>query len=95
MPPAARRSVPEADEAAEASNASDGAVTGSDETLEVAEAKGTDGLSDWERKRRLAEIFGDVLPSTTRDERGPGAGESGESANDAWLRRQVPPHHGG
>lgn len=52
-------------------------------------------LTEWERKRRLAEIFGDVLPSTTKDERGPGADEAGESANDAWLRRQVPPHHGG
>lgn len=52
-------------------------------------------LTEWERKRRLAEIFGDVLPSTTKDERGPGADETGESANDAWLRRQVPPHHGG
>ncbi|WP_110240884.1 hypothetical protein [Nocardioides gilvus] len=52
-------------------------------------------LSDWERKRRLAEIFGDVLPTTTRDERGQGRGGSQESANDAWLRRQVPPHHGG
>jgi hypothetical protein len=52
--------------------------------------------SDWERKRRLAEIFGDVLPSTTRDERDPGsAGDKRQSASEAWLLSQVPPHHGG
>jgi hypothetical protein len=50
--------------------------------------------SDWERKRRLAEIFGDVLPTTTRDEREETVRER-ESANDAWLKSQVPPHHGG
>lgn len=60
---------------------------------------------DWRRRRRLAEVFGDVLPDTTRDEREPGdgstrgassegSGESAESAQDRWLRDQVPPHHG-
>ncbi|WP_278261360.1 hypothetical protein [Nocardia sp. AG03] len=39
---------------------------------------------------RLARIFGDVLPETTRDERG--SEHSGD--NDEWLRAQVPPHHG-
>lgn len=49
-----------------------------------------------ERKARLAAIFGDVLPETTRDERGEGgSGGGGESAGDRWLRDQVPPHHGG
>jgi hypothetical protein len=47
----------------------------------------------WERRRRLAEVFGDVLPETTGDERAPGRPED-ESASDAWLRAQVPPHHG-
>ena len=28
--------------------------------------------SEWERKRRLAAVFGDVLPDTTSDEREPG-----------------------
>jgi len=48
------------------------------------------------RKRRLAEIFGDVLPETTSDERDSddSAAGAGESASDEWLRRQVPPHHG-
>jgi hypothetical protein len=52
--------------------------------------------TEWERRRRLAAVFGDVLPETTADERGPeSAGEQGdEPASDAWLRAQVPPHHG-
>lgn len=43
------------------------------------------------RERRLAEIFGDVLPESTRDD----ADDPRESMdNDDWLRSQVPPHHG-
>jgi len=51
--------------------------------------------SDWERRKRLAEVFGDVLTDTTSDEREPEkpTGE-GESASDRWLKSQVPPHHG-
>ncbi|WP_193614367.1 hypothetical protein [Nocardioides lijunqiniae] len=47
--------------------------------------------SDWERRRRLEAVFGDALPDTTSDERDP----AGRDDNDAWLRAQVPPHHGG
>jgi hypothetical protein len=48
--------------------------------------------ADWERKRRLDRVFGEVLPDTTGDERGePAAGQSAED----WLKEQVPPHHGG
>jgi hypothetical protein len=47
-----------------------------------------------QRRRRLAAVFGDVLPDTTSDERDPEAPPSGESSTDAWLRAQVPPHHG-
>jgi hypothetical protein len=52
--------------------------------------------SDWQRRRRLAAVFGDVLPETTSDERDPEtpAEASGEDAGDRWLRAQVPPHHG-
>ncbi len=49
--------------------------------------------SEWQRRRRLAAVFGDVLPETTGDEREPGA-PADEAAGDAWLRAQVPPHHG-
>ncbi|WP_241385461.1 hypothetical protein [Rhodococcus sp. CH91] len=44
-------------------------------------------------RARLARIFGDVLPDTTRDERG--EGDSAGGGAEEWLRRQVPPHHGG
>ena len=48
----------------------------------------------WQRRRRLAAVFGDVLPETTSDEREPGSDASGEDASERWLRSQVPPHHG-
>jgi len=50
--------------------------------------------TDWERRRRLAEVFGDVLPETTSDERDQPSTKR-ESGTDEWLREQVPPHHGG
>lgn len=48
------------------------------------------------RRRRIAAVFGDVLPDTTADEREPeGADDGGERGDgDTWLRAQVPPHHG-
>ena len=60
--------------------------------------------SEAERRRRRAEVFGDVLPETTADERGETWNEGGSGASSAsdrdkvdpseeWLRRQVPPHH--
>jgi hypothetical protein len=50
--------------------------------------------SDWERKRRLAEVFGD-LPDTTSDERDPDERpEDAAKRSDTWLEEQVPPHHG-
>ncbi len=51
--------------------------------------------TDWERRKRLAEVFGDALPETTSDERDPAETPAqGESAEDRWLKSQVPPHHG-
>lgn len=47
-----------------------------------------------ERRRRLDAIFGDTLPETTRDEREPGEGAEETERGEAWLRAQVPPHHG-
>jgi hypothetical protein len=43
------------------------------------------------RRRRLAEVFGDVLPDQTSDDTDP---SEAEDAGEEWLRRQVPPHHG-
>ena len=57
-----------------------------------------------ERRRRAAELLGDLLPSTTSDERDPGdargsrrakGGTSAPSRRDDELMRDVPPHHGG
>ena len=53
--------------------------------------------TDWERRRRLAAVFGDVLPETTSDERDPegrARATAGEDPGEAWLSAQVPPHHG-
>jgi hypothetical protein len=57
----------------------------------VSEPRGE--TADWERRRRLAAVFGDVLPETTSDEREQVADDQ-ETPTDAWLRAQVPPHHG-
>jgi hypothetical protein len=47
------------------------------------------------RRRRIAEVFGDVLPETTSDERDEGAGDrASDGDRDEWFRSQVPPHHG-
>jgi hypothetical protein len=44
----------------------------------------------WPRGRDLDAIFGDVLPSTTSDEREP---ERPDADGDAWYERNRPPHH--
>jgi hypothetical protein len=51
-----------------------------------------DALNEAERLRRRADVFGEVLPDRTSDERGDDEPESIET--EVWLRRQVPPHHG-
>jgi hypothetical protein len=43
------------------------------------------------RRRRLDEVFGDVLPEQTSDDTEPQTQPAGA---EEWLRRQVPPHHG-
>ncbi|GLY64202.1 hypothetical protein [Amycolatopsis taiwanensis] len=41
-------------------------------------------------RRRLDEVFGDVLPETTSDERDAGAPERDR---DSWYQENRPPHH--
>jgi hypothetical protein len=53
----------------------------------------TGPLTDAERRRRRARVFGEVLPEGTSDDRGGGWGDRDRPA-DEWLRGQVPPHHG-
>jgi hypothetical protein len=69
-----------------------------DESPSAENDEGRDQLAEepaWVRRRRIEAVFGDVLPSTTRDERDPGRSDDGESAGEKWLKAQVPPHHGG
>ena len=51
-----------------------------------------DQRSALERRRRLAEVFGDVLPETSSDERPEGADDT--RRDDTWYRENRPPHHG-
>lgn len=60
-----------------------------DEAVDSAETE-QPAETEWQRRRRLAAVFGDVLPETTSDERDDA--ESGTA--EEWLKRQVPPHHG-
>lgn len=51
--------------------------------------------SDAARKpsaQRLREVFGDVLPETTSDEREPGP-PADAADRDEWFRANRPPHH--
>ena len=47
-----------------------------------------------ERRRRAAELLGDLLPDTTNDETAEGWGEKDTSSRDDDYLRDVPPHHG-
>jgi hypothetical protein len=42
------------------------------------------------RGGQLADVFGDVLPDTTNDEREP---DQGAKDQDAWYHENRPPHH--
>jgi len=48
------------------------------------------GATPPRRRPDLDEVFGNVLPDTTRDERDPGEPESIE---ESWYERNRPPHH--
>lgn len=54
-------------------------------------AGGRRGL-DAAQRARLERIFGDVLHERAGDETAPGG--RGESDSDAFLRANLPPHHG-
>jgi len=47
-----------------------------------------------ERRRRAAELLGDLLPETTVDETAEGWGERPAPTTDDEYLRDVPPHHG-
>ena len=51
---------------------------------------------EWVRRKRLAAVFGDVVPEQTSDDQpAPTAGPADPGGKgDDWYRDQVPPHHG-
>jgi hypothetical protein len=50
---------------------------------------------EWVRRKRLAAVFGDVLPEQTSDDRSAGSRpDAAGGKGDDWYRDQVPPHHG-
>jgi hypothetical protein len=55
-------------------------------------------LTKAERRRRLAEIFGEVIPEQTSDDTAEAGDRADrrteERAQEEWLKSQVPPHHG-
>ena len=63
-----------------------------DRSVPEEETEKSDAAREARRKRRLAQVFGDVLPDGTRDERPDAWGD--RDPGDEWLRSQVPPHHG-
>jgi hypothetical protein len=44
-------------------------------------------------RRRLDEVFGDVLPATTGDERDDRDGSGAEAVGERELLAERPPHH--
>jgi hypothetical protein len=53
---------------------------------------GEENESEWERRRRLAAVFGEAGPEQTVDDTDPREDAAGKG--DDWYRDQVPPHHG-
>ncbi|MER7013331.1 hypothetical protein ABT324_18080 [Saccharopolyspora sp. NPDC000359] len=51
---------------------------------------GETGRNERERRRKLAEIFGDVLPETTSDDR---SDRAPAEDDERWYRENRPPHH--
>ena len=44
-------------------------------------------------RRRLDDVFGDVLPEITRDEVAGAPDDPPSTRDDEWLRANRPPHH--
>jgi len=56
------------------------------------ERPGAEQESEWERRRRLAAVFGEDGPDQTADDPDPRQDRGGKG--DDRYRGQVPPHHG-
>lgn len=62
--------------------------------MHVSDPASRKSATEWERRRRRAEVFGESLPDVTSDEREDESPREKGDPGDAWLRAQVPPHHG-
>ena len=56
------------------------------------DAPGPAALPDRVR-RRLDDVFGDVLPEVTRDEVAGAPDDPSATSDEQWLRTNRPPHH--
>jgi len=54
----------------------------------------TGDRAERERRRRAAELLGDLEPTVTRDETAEGWHDEDGTSRDEEFRRNVPPHHG-
>lgn len=59
-------------------------------------ATAADQVESAARRRRLADVFGDVLPEVTEDDAPEEATRGDQSADlaERWYRENRPPHHG-
>ncbi|GAA1261666.1 hypothetical protein [Saccharothrix xinjiangensis] len=63
-------------------------MTGPDDTAAPSAPAAAADAEGAARRRRLAEVFGDVLPESSSDEPRPAA------RGDEWYEENRPPHHG-
>ena len=64
--------------------------TGQPERTEPPEAPPRSEASRRAARTRIAEVFGEVLPETTSDERDP---QRGPATSEDWYLENRPPHH--
>lgn len=57
-------------------------------------SKAEPGAKEKARRKRAAELLGDILPTTTRDETSEGWNEKSGMSREEEFLRDVPPHHG-
>ncbi|MDQ3155182.1 MAG: hypothetical protein M3Q98_00405 [Actinomycetota bacterium] len=70
---------------------SDDRVSG--DPVETEPAEETDAQKK-ARLKRAAELLGDLVPTTTRDETSEGWSEKSGTSREEEFLRDVPPHHG-
>lgn len=69
-------------------------VSDAGEVPKVTEAKAEPDAKEKARRKRAAELLGDILPTTTRDETAEGWNEKSDTTREEEFLRDVPPHHG-